>query len=83
MTAGEATRLLTDALHEVVPEADVAGVDPDGLLQEELDLDSLGFLGVLAEINERSGIDIPERAYPDLVTFRSFVAYLATAAAGA
>ena len=74
--------MLTDALHEVMPGADVAGVDPDGLLQEELDIDSLGFLGVLTEISERAGIDIPERAYPELVTFRSFVAYLATVGGG-
>jgi len=82
MTHDEAARLVHDALGQVAPEADASGVDPDGLLQEELDIDSMDFLNLVTEVSERAGIDIPVSAYPWLATFRGFVDYLATAAAG-
>jgi len=82
MTNDQAVRLLTDALHQVAPEAEPSRIDPDGLLQEELEIDSIDFLNLVNEIGERAGIDIPEREYPNLATFRGFVAFLATASAG-
>jgi acyl carrier protein len=80
MTNDEATRVLDSALHEVAPEADLSRIDPDGLLQDEIDIDSLDFLNLVTLIHERAGIDIPERDYPRLSTFGSIVAYLAAAA---
>ena len=76
MTNDEAIRLLSDALHEVAPEADVSTIDPDGLLQDELDLDSMDLLNIVIAIHERSGLDIPESDVSALTTFHSFVAYL-------
>ena len=83
MTNDQADRLLLDALHQVAPEADISNIDPDGLLQEELDIDSIDFLNLVTRIGERVGIDIPVREYPSLATFRGFVTYLATTAGGA
>jgi len=76
MTNDEAARLLTAALHEVAPEADISTIDPDELLQDELDLDSMDLLNVVVAVHERTGLDIPERDASKLATFRTFVAYL-------
>jgi len=82
MTHEQVAQLLNDARHQVAPEADTSSIDPDGLLQEELDIDSIDFVNRVTEVSERAGIDIPIREYPRRATFGGFVAYLATAAVG-
>jgi acyl carrier protein len=77
MTRDEAVAVLSRALHEVAPEAELAGVDPDGLLQDEVGLDSIDFLRVVDIVGGAAGTDIPERDFPSLSTFRAFVSYLA------
>ncbi len=77
MTAEEARDLLSAALRDIAPEADLAAADPDGLLQDELCLDSIDFINVVNAVYDRSGVGIPEADFPELSTFHSFVAYLA------
>ena len=77
MTEDEALDVLSVALREVAPGADLAGADLDGLLQEEFDLDSIDFLGVVDAVREKAGIEIPDRDFPSLATARGFAAYLA------
>lgn len=77
MTPERAVGVLGAALRAVAPDVDARRTDIDGLLQEEFDLDSMDFVELLNEIRVRTGIDIPERDYPALVTFRSFLGYLA------
>ena len=77
MTSDEAVAVLSRALHEVAPEADLAAVDRDGLLQDEIGLDSIDFLRVVDIVEGVAGTDIPERDFPSLSTFRAFVTYLA------
>ena len=53
-----------------------AGQAPIQDLREWLDIDSLDFLNVVIAINERTGVEIPERDYPRLVTLADCVTYL-------
>jgi acyl carrier protein len=78
MTADEAAGLVSRALHEVAPEADLRAIDPDGLLQEEVGLDSIDFLHVVDIVGDAAGAEIPEGDFPMLSTFRAFVSYLAS-----
>ena len=55
---------------------DPVGIDPAEELVEQLDIDSMDFLNVVVAINERTGIEIPERDYPKLSTLNDAVAYL-------
>jgi acyl carrier protein len=77
LSADDARDLVSAALRQVAPEADLAGADPDGLLQEEFGLDSIDFIAVVSAVHDLAGVDIPERDFPKMSTFRSFVAYLA------
>lgn len=61
----------------VAPEADGASIPDDASLRDELDLDSMDFLNVVQGIHDRTGIDVPERDYPQLATLASAVDYLA------
>jgi acyl carrier protein len=71
--------LVISVLTDVAPGVDPAGIDPDADLVDELDIDSMDFLNVVVAINERTGIEIPERDYPKLSTLRGAVSYLASA----
>jgi acyl carrier protein len=64
------------ALAQVAPEADLEGLDPRGDFREELDLDSMDVLNLVISLHDATGVDIPERDYPHLVTLDACVSYL-------
>ena len=76
MTIDEAAAVVSRALHEIAPEADLRALDPDGLLQDEVGLDSIDFLHVVDIVGDAAGAHIPEGDFPMLSTFRGFVSYL-------
>ena len=71
-----AQHVVRDVLAQIAPEADLDAMDQTAQLQEELDLDSINFLDLMAGIHERTGVDIPERDYPMVATFAGCVSYL-------
>ncbi len=79
MTEAEAAALLAATLHQIAPEADLSGIDPDVPLQEAADIDSMDFLTLVTAIHDRTGIEIPPRDYPRLATLNLFVSYLTSA----
>jgi acyl carrier protein len=81
MTDTEARDLVRAVIAEVAPEADLATVGPDETLQEALDLDSIDFLNFVTGLHERTGLEIPERDYPELSTVEGCVRYLTTSVA--
>lgn len=62
----------------VAPEADPDTIPEHASLRDELDLDSMDFLNVVQGIHDRTGIDVPERDYPQLATLATAVDYLLT-----
>ena len=64
------------AVAQVAPNIDPTAIDPGADLNEQLDLDSMDFLNIIVEINERIGIEIPERDYPKLATLNDAVSYV-------
>jgi len=77
VTDDEARQLIRSVLHEVAPEADLDEVGAGETLQEALDLDSIDFLNFAIGLHEATGLEIPERDYPQLSTVEGCVAYLA------
>ena len=71
-----ARQLIQTVLHQVAPEADLDAVGTDETLQEALDLDSLDFLNFVVGLHQATGVDVPERDYPQLATMEGCVAYL-------
>jgi acyl carrier protein len=76
MTDDEARQLLRATLHQVAPDADLDQVGVGETLQEALDLDSIDFLNLVTGLHEATGLEIPERDYPQLSTPEGAVAYL-------
>ena len=83
MTDQECRTLLADVLAEVAPDADLDTVVSDASLRTELDLDSLDFLSLVEGISARTGVDIPERDYGQLVSISDWSGYLAAHAPAA
>lgn len=64
------------ALSTIAPEADLASVDPGAPLREQLDIDSMDFLRLLAALKQRTGVDVPEADYRRVSTLAGMEAYL-------
>lgn len=77
MNEQQAREALVAALAEVAPEADPAEIDPQLDLGEQLEIDSIDFLNLIVAVNQRTGVEVPERDYPQLRTVNGAVAYLA------
>lgn len=76
MTPDEARRLLFEELGNIAPEWDPATIDPQADIRETMDIDSMDVLNLVIALHKRSGIDIPEEDYGELVTIDGAVAYL-------
>lgn len=76
LTADQIRDLLARLLGDIAPEVDLADATADGDLQEELGLDSMDFLNLMVAIHEETGVDIPERDYPELASVDGVVDYL-------
>jgi acyl carrier protein len=76
MTDEEIRANLLRILGDIAPEADPATIKSDLSLRDQLDIDSMDFLNFLIAVDQDLGVDIPEAAYPQLVTLDACVVYL-------
>jgi len=72
----DARRVMARVIGAIAPEVELAGVPDDAELQQELDLDSMDFLNLVNGILEATGIDVPERDYPQLQSLGACIGYL-------
>ena len=75
MTDAELTRLITDELRKVAPEADPAALGHDQSIRDALDIDSFDFLNVLIGLGTALGVQVPEADYGQLSTLGGMVRY--------
>ena len=68
---------LCDIIAEIAPELDLSDIDPDIPIRDQLELDSVDFLGVLMELQDRYGIEVPEEDFIEFDTLNRCAAYLA------
>ena len=78
MTRDEIRNAVIQALTSIAPEIDPRDLQPDTVLRQELDLDSMDFLNFVIGLHERLGIDVPEQDYPRLTTLNRAVDYFAS-----
>jgi acyl carrier protein len=75
---------ITASITTVAPDieaADIEELDRDEDFREALDLDSMDFLNILVEIKKRTGVEVPERDYPQVRSLAGLEAYLTSARA--
>jgi len=72
----DAREAIVKVLREVAPEIELDGVAGDADLREELGLDSMDILNFAIGLQERTGVDVPERDYQQIVTLDGCARYL-------
>jgi acyl carrier protein len=72
----EVRATITRVLRDVAPDVDVDQVAADADLREEVGLDSMDILNFAAGLHEQTGVDVPERDYPQIVTLDGCARYL-------
>jgi acyl carrier protein len=77
VTPDQAQHIIEEALTQIAPDADIAGLAPDTDLQEAIELDSLDFLRFVEILSELTGTRIDEDDYPRLATLASAIKFLA------
>lgn len=76
MSKADIADLVRSALISVAPEAEDQSLDPEADFRDQMDLDSMDFLNFVIALHEATGIDIPERDYPQLASLNGSIAYL-------
>jgi acyl carrier protein len=77
ITAEDTREMVGAAVRRIVPDADIAGLDPDADLRQTFELDSLDFLSFVELLSKSSGVRIDEEDYPELRTLTTVTAFLA------
>jgi acyl carrier protein/RimJ/RimL family protein N-acetyltransferase len=64
-------------IRSIAPEADLERLAPDRPLREQVALDSMDWLNVVAALSDRLAVEIPAADYEQLATLDAIVAYVA------
>jgi len=75
---GETRSVVAHVLRQVAPDVDIEAIDWETSLHDVADIDSLDFLRLVALTADVTGVTVPPRDYPLIVTLEGFARYLAT-----
>ena len=78
MTYDTLYALFLEELVNIAPDLDPATIGKDDQLQDDLELDSMDVLNLVAALHERLGVDIPEDDYVLIETPAKAATYLST-----
>ncbi|NDR54924.1 acyl carrier protein [Aliiruegeria sabulilitoris] len=76
MTQDEARTVFLEELLRVAPDLEFDEIGEDDHIQDDLELDSMDVLNLVAAIHARLGVDIPEKEYVEIATPALAASYL-------
>lgn len=82
MNTSELTSLVSRMLISVAPDIEGEAIDPARRFSDQFEFDSMDFLNFVTALHRETGLDLPEKDYPRLVSLDKAVAYLAEQFAG-
>lgn len=77
MTPDDARAAFLEELVKVAPDLDPASIRGGDHIQDDLELDSMDVLNLVAALHKRLGVNIPEADYEQIATPDLAAAYLA------
>ncbi len=77
MTDTDFKAAFVEELTRIAPDIDPATVGNDDHIQDDLELDSMDVLNLVAALSQRFGVNIPEAEYEEIATPGKAAAYLA------
>ena len=76
MTRDQIKTEIKDIITAIAPDENLGALTDDGVIREQLDLDSMDFLDIIMELRKRHKIEVPEADYPNFVTLNKCADYL-------
>lgn len=76
MNKNQIREIVSNALNEIAPEADLDELNPGENIREALDIDSFDYLNFLIHLHDKLGVEIPESDYDQLTTLDDIVSYV-------
>jgi len=67
---------IRNIITEIAPDEDLSAVTDEGVLREQMELDSMDFLDIMMELRKRYKIEVPEADYPRFATLKGSAEYL-------
>ncbi|MCB0421359.1 MAG: acyl carrier protein [Bdellovibrionales bacterium] len=77
MTPEEIRTEVKDIIATIAPDEDLSALTNDGVIREQIDLDSMDFLDIIMELRKRHKIEVPEEDYKFFGSLDSCAEYLA------
>lgn len=76
MDTQEARQTVIDAILDVAPDTDPNSISDDASFRETLGIDSMDFLDILEQVADETGVEVPEKDYPQVESISGFASYL-------
>ncbi|HCL83988.1 MAG TPA: phosphopantetheine-binding protein [Chitinophagaceae bacterium] len=76
MNETELKKIILQSLKKVAPDTNPEILQAGDKIREKLDMDSFDALRFIVELNEKTGVDIPEEDYWKIVTLKDLMHYI-------
>lgn len=76
MTREQIRNEIKSIISVIAPDEDLSLLTDDGVIREQLELDSMDFLDIIMELRKRHKIQVPEADYPNFTTLNKCADYL-------
>lgn len=76
MNRSELETIIKTAIGDIAPDADPDDLEADDDIRDELDLDSMDFLNLIVAVSKKSGVNIPESDYAQVLTMDTMCQYV-------
>lgn len=67
---------IKNIISEIAPDEDLSALTDDGVIREQINLDSMDFLDIIMELRKRHKVNVPEADYGHFVSLGSSAEYL-------
>ena len=76
MTRDEIKTEIKDIIASIAPDENLSALTDDGVLRDQINLDSMDFLDIIMELRKRHKVNVPEADYPRFKTLGGSADYL-------
>ena len=76
MTRDEIIEEIKNIISQIAPDENLSAITEDGVLREQINLDSMDFLDIIMELRKRHKVNVPEVDYGKFKTLGSSADYL-------
>ncbi len=78
MNRNELQSLIKTVIVDIAPDAELDELSPDDDMRDELDLDSMDFFNIIIAVSKKTGVNIPESDYAQVLTLDAMCSYVET-----